>query len=124
MVFKLNHQSCHEKTCFLQIKNKGADQLCCNPAAGQRFCFHYIDSTIPLLSNHFKPLAILCNCTARFVLDLVEKKQNIKLSSFKSSENIQKKEGVLNNKFSSVTRITFGSGDPIKLTGFLVKRFI
>ena len=36
--------------------------------ADQRLCFRYTDSTIPLLP---KPLAILCDCTARFVLDLV-----------------------------------------------------
>ena len=40
----------HEKTCILHIcKNKGADQLWDNHAADQRFCFLYIDSTIPLL---------------------------------------------------------------------------
>ena len=30
-------------------KNKGADQLCGYRTADQRFCFCYIDSTIPLL---------------------------------------------------------------------------
>ena len=30
-------------------ENKGADQLGGNWADDQRFCFHYIDSTIPLL---------------------------------------------------------------------------
>ena len=42
---QLRHESHHEKTCFLHIcENKDADQLC-----GDRFCFHYIDITIPLL---------------------------------------------------------------------------
>ena len=33
---------------FCICKNKGADQLHSNHAADQRFCFRYIDSTIPL----------------------------------------------------------------------------
>ena len=44
----------HEKTCrfyFCTCENKGADQLPGNRAADQRLCFHYIDSTIPLLSK-------------------------------------------------------------------------
>ena len=32
-------------------ENKDADQLCGNQEADQRLCFHYIDSTIPLLSK-------------------------------------------------------------------------
>ena len=59
--------------------------------ADLRLCFHYTDSTIPLLrswsaplfsllrkynpstfyTRNFKPLAIFCSCTARFVSDLV-----------------------------------------------------
>ena len=31
--------------------NKGADQLRSNGEADQRLCFHYTDSTIPLLSK-------------------------------------------------------------------------
>ena len=31
-------------------ENKDADQLCGNREADQRLCFHYIDSTISLLS--------------------------------------------------------------------------
>ena len=58
-------------------------QISC--AADQRLCFCYKNSTIALLSN-----------------------KNIKMSSFKSSENIQKKEGgpdrsVSDNQSSSVT---------------------
>ena len=34
---------------FCICKNKGADQLCDNPAADQHLCFCYIDSEIPLL---------------------------------------------------------------------------
>ena len=39
-----------EKTCILHLrKNKRADQLHGNSAAGQCLCFRYIDNTIPLL---------------------------------------------------------------------------
>ena len=34
---------------FVFAKNKDADQLRSNCAADQRLCFHYTDSTIPLL---------------------------------------------------------------------------
>ena len=34
---------------FCMYENKGADQLHHNRAADQHICFHYIDSTIPLL---------------------------------------------------------------------------
>ena len=37
------------KPAFCIGENKGADQLCVYCAADQHFCFHYIDSTIPLL---------------------------------------------------------------------------
>ena len=58
---------------FCICENKDADQLRGNREADQRLCFRYIVSTIPLLSKskNFKPLAILCGCTARFVSDLV-----------------------------------------------------
>ena len=40
-----------EKTRFFAYaKNKDVDQLRGNREADQRLCFHYIDSTIPLLS--------------------------------------------------------------------------
>ena len=54
-------------------ENKGADQLRSNCEADQRLCFHYTDSTIPLLSKSkiFQPVTISCDCTARFVSDLV-----------------------------------------------------
>ena len=46
------------KPAFAFVKNKSAGQLCCNCAAGQHYhaadqclCFHYIDSTMPLLPN-------------------------------------------------------------------------
>ena len=48
-------------------ENKDADQLHGNREADQRLCFHYSDSTIPLLH---KLLALFCDCTARFVSDL------------------------------------------------------
>ena len=58
-------------------ENKDADQLRGDREADQRLCFCYIDSTIPLLSkSEIKPLAIFCDCTARFVSDLVEN-QNV-----------------------------------------------
>ena len=41
----------HEKTCFLFMQSKGADQLRCNRAVDQGLCFRCIDSTIPLLSK-------------------------------------------------------------------------
>ena len=37
------------KPAFCICKNKDADQLCSNFTAGQRLCFQYINSTIPLL---------------------------------------------------------------------------
>ena len=41
----------HEKTHVCICENKDADQLRGNREADQRLCFHYIDSTIPLLSK-------------------------------------------------------------------------
>ena len=47
-----NYKPRHKKTGFLHIcKNKDADQLRGNREADQRLCFHYTDSTIPLLSK-------------------------------------------------------------------------
>ena len=42
-------ERCHEKTCFFICENKDTDELHGNRTAGQHHCFHYIDSTIPLL---------------------------------------------------------------------------
>ena len=39
------------KPAFCIRENKDADQLHGNREADQRLCFHYIDSTIPLLSK-------------------------------------------------------------------------
>ena len=50
-------------------ENEGTDQLRSNCEADQRLCFRHTDSTIPLQS--FKLLALFCDCTARFVSDLV-----------------------------------------------------
>ena len=61
------------KPAFCICENKDTDQLRSNREADQRLCFRYMDSTIPLL---FEPLAILCGCTARFVLDLVGKPED------------------------------------------------
>ena len=38
-----------EKTDFLHLRNKDADQLRGNPEADQRLCFRYTDNTIPVL---------------------------------------------------------------------------
>ena len=61
------------KPAFCICENKDADQLRGNREADQRLCFRYINSIIPLLSKSeiFKPLAIFCDCTARFESDLV-----------------------------------------------------
>ena len=63
----------HEKNGCLHMRNKDADQLRGNREADQRLCFRYTESTIPLLpkSKDFKLLANFCNCTTRFVSDLV-----------------------------------------------------
>ena len=53
---------------FCICENKDADQLRGNREADQRICFRYTDTTIPLLPT---PLAIFCDCSARFVSDLV-----------------------------------------------------
>ena len=54
-------------------ENKDADQLRGYREADQRLCFRYSDSNIPLLlkSENFKILALFCDCTGRFVSDLV-----------------------------------------------------
>ena len=62
-------EPCHVKTRFLPMENKGADQLRSNCEADRRLCFRYMDSTVPLLPKFF--LAIFCDCTGRFVLEVV-----------------------------------------------------
>ena len=61
------------KPVFYLCENKDSDQLRGNREADQRLCFtlhrYYNLSTFQI--RHFKPLAILCDCTARFVSDLV-----------------------------------------------------
>ena len=60
------------KPAFCRCQNKGADQLQINIEADQQLCFHYVDSTISLLSkSDFKPLAIFSGWTAGILLDLV-----------------------------------------------------
>ena len=54
---------------FCLCENKGADQLHSNCEADQHLCFRNTDSTISLL---LKLLAWLCDCTCRFLSDLVE----------------------------------------------------
>ena len=60
------------KLAFSISENKDAEQLRSNSncAADQRLCFHYIDSTIPLLSKS-EIQAIFCESTAWFVSVLV-----------------------------------------------------
>ena len=40
------------KPTFCICKNKDADQLRDTRKTGQHLCFHYLDSTIPLLSKY------------------------------------------------------------------------
>ena len=56
------------KSAFRICENKDADQLRSNCTADLRLCFHYMDSTIPLLP---KRLPIFCGCTALLVSYLV-----------------------------------------------------
>ena len=64
---------CIRKPTICVCENKGADQLCSNCTADQRLCFRYTDSTIPLLLKYkissFQ--VCFCDCTARFLSDLV-----------------------------------------------------
>ena len=60
-----------EKTGFLHMRNKAADQLCGNRTADQCLSFlhrKYNPSSFLILN---KPLANFCGCTARFASDLV-----------------------------------------------------
>ena len=52
-------------------ENKVADQLRGNRESDQRLCFRSTDSTFLLL---LKLLALCCDCTARFVSDVVGNK--------------------------------------------------
>ena len=62
------------KPAFCICKNKDADQLYGNREADQHLCFRYIASTIPLFP---KPLAIFCDCTARFVSDQIRNPEDL-----------------------------------------------
>ena len=66
------------KPAFCICENKDADQLRGNREADQRLCFRYIDNCNPSASyiRNFKPLAIVCGCTAWFVWDLVGNLEN------------------------------------------------
>ena len=50
------------KSDFCLYENKGADQLCSNCTADKRLCFHYMNSTIPLLPkskiSNFVPFSV------------------------------------------------------------------
>ena len=60
------------KPAFCICENKDADQLCGNRGPDQCLCFRYTDNN-PSTSyiRNFKPLAIFCSSTDRFVSDLV-----------------------------------------------------
>ena len=49
MICLLQYEPRYEKTGFLHMRNKDADQLRSNCEADQRLCCRYSDSTIPLL---------------------------------------------------------------------------
>ena len=68
----MTYEPHHEKTRFLPMRYKGADQLHSNWEADQHLCFGYMNSTFHLLSKSklFKLLVISCSCTGWFVLDL------------------------------------------------------
>ena len=99
------------KAAFCKCENNGADQLLGNRTADQHLYFPYIDSTIHRLPkskiSSFLPSSVavqpsLCRTWSK------TPNKNIKMSSFKSSENIQKKgvgtdRSVSDNQFSSVT---------------------
>ena len=63
-----------KKSAFDICDNKDANRFRGNHEADQRLCVRYLDITITLLPHDirkFKPLAILCGCTAWFVWGLV-----------------------------------------------------
>ena len=63
------HLSCIVRKPVFCIYAKKAQISC---AADQCLCFQYIRVDIHVVQSlHFKPLAILCGCTAQFVSDLV-----------------------------------------------------
>ena len=67
------------KPAFCICENKGADRLRGDRAADQGLCFCYIDSTT-------SPLYL-------YIDSMSQSNKNIIISSFKSSGDIQKKEG-------------------------------
>ena len=75
--FSHNATQCHmsgvmRKPAFCICENKGTEQLYSNCAADQRLCLRYlIVKYLYSIIPNFKPLAIFCGCTARFVSDLV-----------------------------------------------------
>ena len=59
------------KPTFRICENKDTDQLRGNRETDQRFCFRRMNNPSTSLIQYFKHLAIFCDCTARFVSDLV-----------------------------------------------------
>ena len=61
------------KPTFCICEYKDADQLCGKCTTDQFLYFRNTDNIVPLLPKYeiFKPLAIFCSCTDRFVSDLV-----------------------------------------------------
>ena len=81
---------------FCICDNKGADQLCSNCTADQRLCFHYSDSTIPLLL-----LAIPVNTHESIVFD---KNSSTGIHHTHELAKIAKK-----HNFTSISRLEFPS---------------
>ena len=76
LVLKKKTKKKKKKRIFCTCGNKATDQLCGNRTTDQRLCCRYMDSTIPILPKSeisSLSVAILCDCTALFVSDLVGK---------------------------------------------------
>ena len=59
-----------------RVKRNPAFSICENKGADHRLCSHYIDGTILLLPKS-EILTIICDCTVRFVSDLVGKPEDM-----------------------------------------------
>ena len=65
-------EPCHEKNRFLPSGNKGADQLYSNCKADQPlFSLHRWYNSSSTYTQNFKILAFSCDCTDRFMSDLL-----------------------------------------------------
>ena len=69
------YESHQEKTCLLHVKTKTQISYMVNTELLSALVFttyRYIVQPLCFLNRNFKPIAIFCGCTARFVSDLVE----------------------------------------------------